>query len=102
MKIPRWFYLLGAVVGTLIPWWFFGSFIAAEGFNLGLFVSNLFANGPAGGFSADVLISATVFLVWSFADSKEKGVKNWWVLLPATFGVGLSLALPLYMYMRSE
>lgn len=51
------FYLLAAVVGTIIPWYFFASFFATEGFNLPLFLSGLFVNGSAGGFSADVLIS---------------------------------------------
>lgn len=96
------FYLIGAIAGTLIPWGFFASFIAAEGLDIPLFISSLFVNGPAGGFSADVLISAIVFLVWSYTDSREHGIKRWWLMIPAVFTVGLSLALPLYLYLRQE
>lgn len=102
MKLSKNIYLVFAVLGTLIPWYFFGSFILAEGINLPLFIQSLFVNGPAGGFSADVLISATTFLIWSYSDAKQQQVTRWWILLPATFLVGLSLALPLYLYLREE
>jgi hypothetical protein len=96
------FYLVCAIIGTLIPWVFFGRFFAAEGINIPLFIQGLFANGAAGGFVADVLISIIVFLVWSYDDSRKLGVRHWWVILPATFFVGLSLAFPLYLYMRFD
>jgi hypothetical protein len=96
------FYLLGAVAGTVIPWFFFARFFAAEGLDIPLFVASLFANGAAGGFVADVLISIIVFLVWSFSDSRRLGVRHWWMVLPATFLVGLSLSLPVYLYLRDD
>lgn len=96
----RHFYLAMAVVGTLVPWLFFGSFFALHGFAIPLFLQSLFANGPAGGFSADVLISIVVFWVWSWRDATRHDVERWWLVLPASFFVGLSLALPLYFYLR--
>jgi hypothetical protein len=95
-------YLVSAIIGTVIPWAFFASFFAAEGLNIPLFLSSLFVNGPAGGFSADVLISIAVFWVWSFTDARQHQVRRWWVVLPASFLVGLSLALPLYLYLRED
>jgi hypothetical protein len=67
-----------------------------------LFIQSLFVNGAAGGFAVDVLISILVFWVWSYADARQHQIKNWWVVLPAGFMVGLSLALPLYLYLRSD
>jgi hypothetical protein len=96
------FYLLGAIAGTVVPWWFFGHFVAAEGLNIPLFVSELFANNPAAGFSADVLISAMVFWVWAYVDSQQHQIKRWWLIVPATLTVGLSLAFPLYLYLRED
>jgi len=90
-----------AIAGTVIPWLFFSSYFAANGFQPMGFLADLFVNGAAGGFSADVLISIAVFWVWSYSDAKENGVANWWLVLPAGFCVGLSLALPLYLYFRS-
>ena len=102
MKIPKNFYLVFAVLGTVIPWFFFAQFFASEGVNIPLFVASLFSNGAAGGFSADVLISIVVFFVWSYADAKNNQIKNWWWVIPAGCTVGLSLALPLYLYLRAD
>jgi hypothetical protein len=94
------FYLLAAIVGTIVPWFYFAQFIAVEGLNLPLFISSLFVNNVASGFTTDLLISSAVLWVWSFADARERGIRNWWLILPANVLVGLSLALPLYLWMR--
>lgn len=96
------FYLVSAIIGTIIPWLFFGSFFVSEGVDLPAFVSGLFVNGAAGGFSADVLISILVFWVWSYTDARRNQIRRWWIILPASFTVGLSLALPLYLYLRED
>ena len=96
------FYLGAALLGTIAPWYFFGSFFAANGLNLVAFVSGVFANGAASGFAADVIISFVVFLIWSFYDAHRHKVRSWWLVLPAGFCVGLSLALPLYLYLRHD
>ena len=98
----RHFYLAMAIAGTLVPWLFFGTFFAQQGPDIAPFLKSLFANGPAGGFSADVLISILVFWVWSWRDAARHGVARWWLVLPASFFVGLSLALPLYLYLRER
>lgn len=98
----RNFYLLMAIVGTGVPWLFFGSFFAQHGLALPLFIQSLFANGPAAGFSADVLISILIFGVWSWSDAAKHKVERWWLVLPASFFVGLSLALPLYLFLRER
>ncbi len=91
-----------AVAGTIIPWLFFAGFYAANGIDLPGFVSALFVNGAAGGFSADVLISLVVFWLWSFGDARTLGIARWWLVVPAGCLVGLSLALPLYLYLRED
>jgi hypothetical protein len=96
------FYLICALVGTVIPWWFFASFFASEGLNVPAFIGGLFSNGAAGGFAADVLISIAVFWVWSFYDARELKIGRWWLVLPSAALVGLSLALPLYLYLRAQ
>lgn len=98
----RNFYMAMAVVGTVVPWMLFGSFFALNGPDIPLFLQSLFANGPAGGFSADVLISILVFWEWSWRDAAKHAVGHWWLVLPASCFVGLSLALPLYLYLRER
>lgn len=96
----RSFYLLMAVIGTIVPWIFFAGFFSANGLDVPGFLGGLFVNGAAGGISADVILSSAVFWAWSRGDALKKGVGNWWILIPATVLVGLSLALPLYLWMR--
>lgn len=99
----RHFYLVAAaIIGTLVPWWFFGSFFATEGLNVGGFAAALIINGAAGGFTADVLISLAIFWIWSWHDARERGVGRWWLALPASACLGLSLAMPLYFYLRAS
>ena len=95
-------YLTLAVVGTVVPWLFFARFFLSEGLDLPLFLRGLFANGAAGGFSADVLLSIVVFWIWSFLDARRHGIRRWWLVLPSGCLVGLSLALPLYLYLRED
>lgn len=96
----RHFYLAMAVIGTLLPWFFFGSFFALNGLDILLFLQSLFANGAAAGFSVDVLLSILVFLVWSWQDAARNKIRHWWLVLPASCTVGLSLSLPLYLWLR--
>ena len=96
----RRFYLVMAIVGTVVPWAFFANFFAANGLDVPGFIGGLFANGAAGGFSADVLISIAVFWVWSWHDAKTHSIDRWWWVLPSGCLVGLSLALPLYLWLR--
>lgn len=88
-------YLMLAIVGAVVPYGFFFGFIAAEGLNLSGFVSALFANGPAGGFTADLLISSVVF--WIFMFSRPGGPKPW-LFIVLNLTIGLSCALPAYLY----
>ena len=95
-------YLFAAIVGTLIPWFFFGTFFVDNGLNLIGFIQAVFANDPARGFTADILISIAVFWAWSYWDARQLGVQGWWLTVPSCFFVGLSLGLPLYLYLRHD
>ena len=102
MTVNKNVYLVLAVLGTVIPWILFGRFFALNGIDIPLFLHSLFANGAAGGFSADVLISIVVFWLWATVDAREHQVNYWWLIFPAGCTVGLSLAMPLYFYLRAD
>jgi len=95
-------YLAGAVAGTLLPWLFFARFLAENGVAPGLFLSAVFATGPASGFAVDLLISCVLFWIWSWCDAREHEVTGWWLTIPAIWLVGLSLGLPLYLWLREH
>ena len=102
MKSLKPLYLIACVVGTVMPWYFFSLFFAQQGFDVIALFRNFFGNTAASGATWDLLVSIIVFWVWSFFDARKRGEKRWWIVLPATALVGLSLALPLYLYWRSE
>jgi len=91
-------YLVLAIVGAIIPFAFFIPFFQQNGIHLPSFVSALFSNGAAGGFTADLLISSFVFWLYMFQRQREvEGPKpNLFILLNLT--IGLSCALPAYLY----
>ena len=95
-------YLFAAFAGTVVPWLFFGGFIAENGINLPLFVAMIFATKPASGFAADLLICCAVFWIWSWRDAQWTGTRGWWRTIPAVWLVGLSLALPFYLWLRER
>ncbi|MCJ8311336.1 MAG: DUF2834 domain-containing protein [Saccharospirillaceae bacterium] len=90
-------YLAGAIIGTIIPYIFFFQFIQLEGLNIPLFMSSLFANGAAGGFSIDLLITSFVFWVYMFNKTKD-GQPKPYVFIILNLTIGLSCALPAYFY----
>lgn len=101
MNGSRIFYLIMMIAGTLGPWYFFSGFIAENGAGLAGFLGAMYVNGAAAGGVTDLFLSAAVFLVWSFVDAKREGVSGWWMTIPAVLAVGLSLALPLYLWKRA-
>lgn len=89
------------VVGFAIPYFFLTLFVMENGFDdLGPSIQSLFVNGAAAMLTADLLISSLVFWVWLFYEGGRLGMKNLWVYVAANLLVGLSLALPLFLYYR--
>lgn len=93
-------YLIAAILGAVIPYIFFIDFIGSEGVDLVAFVSGLFVNGAAGGFTADLLISSFVF--WLFMFSKTQDGPKPWLFIALNLTIGLSCALPAYLWASSK
>lgn len=88
-------YLFLAIVGAVVPYLFFIQFFAVAGIDLPLFVGALFANGAAGGFTADLLITSLVFWIYMF--NRKDGPAPW-LFVALNLTIGLSCALPAYLY----
>jgi hypothetical protein len=91
-------YLVLTIVGTIVPYVFFIEHFSVSGFGLPTMLASAFANGAAGGFAADVLISSAVF--WIYLGRHK--VPNRWIYMLLNVLVGLSCALPLYLYMTTR
>lgn len=96
------FYLFAAVIGAIVPGIFFAQFIQLNGLDLSAFVSALFVNGAAGGFSSDLLISSFVFWAYMFQQMKNNPTTKPWLFMALNLGIGLSCALPAYLYVKEK
>jgi hypothetical protein len=96
------FYLFAAVVGAIVPGIFFAQFIQLNGLNLPAFISALFVNGAAGGFSSDLLISSFVFWVYMLQQTKNNSAPKPWLFIVLNLCIGLSCALPAYLFAREK
>ncbi len=93
-------YLMLAIAGAVVPYLFFINFFNSEGFDLFGFIGGLFANGAAGGFTADLLISSFVFWLFMF-NRQNEGLKPW-VFIALNLTIGLSCALPAYLWANEK
>ena len=91
-------YLMLAFAGAIIPYIFFIQHFAAEGLGVGDFISALFVNPAAGGFTADLLISSLVFWI-AILHRRSNGMgPNPLGFIVLNLTIGLSCALPAYLY----
>ena len=95
-------YLLLAVIGFILPYYFFISFLMTNGLNIQLLIDQLFANKISTFFAADLIITAIAFLVFIVWESRKDRIKNGWGYVLATLAIGPSFAVPLYLYFRES
>jgi hypothetical protein len=97
---PKNLYLGLCFVGFLLPYWQFVPWVALHGLNLAQFARELFANRIGAFFGMDVLVSAIVLLVFMRVESRRVVIRFRWLPIMALLLVGVSLALPLFLYLR--
>ena len=102
MSPLRMIYLALAIWGTVHPMWWFITFWRENRFGLQNLVDSWFVNAGATGLAWDLTIAAIALTVWILAEVWVR--KNWLALvaIPATFGIGLSCGLPLYLFLRTR
>ena len=95
----RYVYLALCVFGLVLPYWQFVPWFLEHGLDLSLFVHQLFAN-RIGAFFGLVVVSSVVLWIFIFAEGGHLGMRRLWVPVIGSLLVGVSLGLPLFLYMR--
>ena len=97
---PKHLYLGLCVLGVALPYSQFLPFLRDHGFDLRLMVEQLFVNRISSFFGLDVLVSSVG--LWAFVriEGRRSGMARGWAPLAALLTVGVSLGLPLFLYMR--
>ncbi|MDT5269749.1 MAG: hypothetical protein QOH49_1935 [Acidobacteriota bacterium] len=95
-------YLILCVLGVLLPYWQIAPWLLEHGLDLPLFFRQLFENRVGAFFGIDVLVSAAALLVFAWSEGRRTGVRVVWLVTLAVTAVGVSLGLPLFLYLRER
>jgi len=100
MKL-RHLYLIFCLVGLLLPYsQFIPWIIEHHALNMSLFIHDLFANRISALFAFDVIVSAMVLILFIQTEGERLGMRLLWLPTFAVLLVGVSLGLPLFLYLR--
>lgn len=98
----RTLYLALCVAGVVLPYSQLIPFVREHGLDLRLFFDQLFSNRISSFFGWDVIVSCFVLWVFVLVEGRRAGVKHVWAPLAASLAVGVSLGLPLFLYLRER
>ncbi|MGH1577312.1 DUF2834 domain-containing protein [Planktotalea sp.] len=102
MSVLRMIYFALAVWGAAHPMYYFIRWFRQEGLDIGKMMSAWNSNLASSGLVWDLTIAAIALTVWILAEVAAR--RNWSALIaiPATFCIGLSCGLPLYLFLRTR
>jgi Terpene cyclase DEP1 len=97
----RYLYLVFCLLGLLLPYSQFVPWIMEHhGLNMSSFIRDLFANRISAFFAFDVIVSAIVLILFIQIEGKRLGMRALWLPIVGVLLVGVSLGLPLFLYLR--
>ena len=102
MSIARMIYLMLAIFGLVMTWYYNLQFMADSGgsFDIAAFVAAGATNAAAKSLSWDLFIACIAGLTWIYFESKRMGLKFFWVYIVLSFGVAFAFAFPLFLFVR--
>ncbi|MFK7752313.1 MAG: DUF2834 domain-containing protein [Sedimentitalea sp.] len=96
----RYVYLALAIWGTIHPMYYFVQWFQANGFDIMGMVNAWHVNTAASGLVWDLTIAAVALTVFIVVETVQRRAWLNLVAIPATFCIGVSCGLPLYLYLR--
>lgn len=101
MRPLRAIFLGLAIWGAIHPMYYFMSWLAANDWDWSGMIDAWYVNDSTTGLTWDLIIAAVTLTVWIIAETAVR--RNWLALIaiPATFCIGVSCGLPLYLFLRS-
>ncbi|MEM7271330.1 MAG: DUF2834 domain-containing protein [Pseudomonadota bacterium] len=95
-------FLLLAVIGAILPMYYFIRWFEEFGYDLGLMVEAWNVNDATTGLVYDLTVAAVALLIWIIWETMKSRAWLNLIAIPATFCIGVSCGLPLYLYLRSR
>jgi hypothetical protein len=99
---PKHAYLGLCVVGTILPLTAFVPFLRTHGLDAGEFAAQLFGTPVSSFFGWDVIVSSFVLWVFVLTEGRRFAIAPLWAPIAANLLVGVSLGLPLFLYLRER
>ncbi|KIC51295.1 DUF2834 domain-containing protein [Tateyamaria sp. ANG-S1] len=102
MAPVRMIYLALAIWGAVHPMYYFITWFQANTWDIMAMVDAWHVNAATSGLVWDLTIAALALTVWITSEVAVR--RNWSALIaiPATFCIGVSCGLPLYLFLRSR
>jgi len=102
MSVLRMIYLGLALWGAVHPMMWFLRYMRETGTGLSGLIDAWYVNASTTGLTWDLTIAASTLTVWILAEVYAR--RNWSALvaIPATFCIGVSCGLPLYLFLRTR
>jgi len=97
---PKILYLGLSVVGAVVPLMAFLPFLRTHGLDVREFLVQLFGTPVSSFFGWDVIVSSLVLWVFVLVEGRRASMVRIWLPLAANLVVGVSLGLPLFLYLR--
>jgi hypothetical protein len=98
----QWLYLVVAVLGALLPLSQLFPFLTEHGFDVPLLFRQLFQTNVSAFFGLDVIVSSVALWLLVFSEGRRLKMKNLWLYVLCNLAVGVSLALPLFLFFRER
>jgi integral membrane sensor domain MASE1 len=97
------FYLLLTIIGSIAPWFWLLQDPTAL-LSPTLFLQRAFENNISAALTTDLLIAVIAFFCFVWIELKRLDVSRLWIIMyiGLTFGIGLSCALPFFLYRRER
>ena len=95
------FYLVAAIVGAVVPYATYFGYLAYFPGSSGA-LSLAWGNPIAAATLTDFTISCLVFWPFLFTESRRLAIRFWWLFIVANVLIGLSFALPAFLYARER
>ncbi len=102
MQPLRLIYLGLAIWGAIHPMWWFLKYMRETETGLSGLIDAWYVNASTTGLTWDLTIAAIALTVWILAESAARRTWANLIAIPATFCIGVSCGLPLYLFLRGR
>lgn len=102
MSILRLIYLGLAILGTVVPMYYFVTWFQENSWSIMAMVDAWHVNAATSGLVWDLTIAAVALTIWILAEAIKRRDYLSLLAVPTIYCIGVSCGLPLYLYLRSR